>query len=121
MATNFSAYARHILFALSFIDAVVSENTWSTGQETARSQEVVRCPLRHVRFTTTRRRVEHKELMIHLLVHFHYTCLVSAPVAVVWRREYRHNGLLVTPIVTIHDQLMRPRDHLQVVRVIEVL
>ena len=60
-------------------------------------------------FSTARRRVEHQEIVIHLFVHLHYTCLVSTAVAVVGRREDRHHLFLMTPIVARHDELMGSR------------
>ena len=70
------------------------------------SQEVVRCAPRHMWFTPSRGWIEDQEIVVHLLVHLHYSRLVAAAVAVVWRGENRHHLLLVTPVVASHDELM---------------
>lgn len=74
-----------------------------------------------MRFSSPRGRVKHQEVEVHLFVHLHYACFVSASVAVVRRREYCHDLLLVTPVVPVHHQLVRPRDQFQTVGVVEVL
>ena len=85
------------------------------------SQEVVGRPLGHVRLASPRSRVEHQELVLHLFVNFHHPSLVSASIAVVGSTEDGDNGLLVGPVVAIHNQLMGARNQLQVVRVVKVL
>ena len=91
------------------------------------SQEVVRRAASDVRLAPPRRGVEHEVVIVHLLVHFHYSSLVAASVAVVWRRKDRHNLVLVRPVVPlkelvklivktyIHNQLMGPCDCLEAV------
>lgn len=59
-----------------------------------------------MRLTTTRSGVENKEVVIHIFVHFHNTCLICASVAVVGCREYSHDMLIMTPVEAIHDKLM---------------
>ena len=65
--------------------------------------------------------VKDQELVVHLLVNFHHSCLVTATVAIVGRTEYCDNSLLVGPVKAIHDQLVGARNQLQIVGVIEVL
>ena len=76
-------------------------STPEAGRAFDHSEEVVRCAASDVGFSTTRRRVEHQEIVIHLLVDFHYASLVAAPVAVVWRGENRHHLLLMGPVVAL--------------------
>ena len=61
------------------------------------------------------------QIILHELVDFHYRCLVAASVAVVGRREDRHDVPLVSPVIPIHDQLMRTCNPRQVIRVVELL
>ena len=68
------------------------------------SQEVVGCAACDVGFSTARGRVKHQEIVIHLLVHFHYARLVAASVAVVRRRENCHHLLLVRPVVALRKE-----------------
>ena len=70
------------------------------------SQKVIRGTSGDVWFTTAGSRVEHQEIVIHLFIHLHYTCLVAAAVTVIGRRENRHYLFLVAPIVARHDELM---------------
>ena len=59
--------------------------------------------------------------MVHLLVHLHYACFVSAAVAVVGRRKDGDDGLVVAPVEAVHHKLVSTCNQLQVVGVIEVL
>jgi len=79
------------------------------------SQKVIWCAPCHVWLSTAGRRIEHQEVCVHLFVELHDSCLVSATVAVVWRRKDGHDLLFVGPIVTSHDQLMRSGDSLETI------
>ena len=46
--------------------------------------------------------IEHQEIVIHLFVDLHYSCLVTAAITVVWCGEYCDNLLLVAPIVSLY-------------------
>lgn len=65
--------------------------------------------------------IECLEIMIHLLIYFHYACLVTTPITVIRCREYCDYCLVVTPVVSIHYQLMGSCDQLQIIGVIKVL
>jgi hypothetical protein len=49
------------------------------------------------------------------------TSLLTAAVAVVGRAEYGDHVLLMRPVVPLHDELMRPRDRIQPIGVVELL
>jgi len=66
-------------------------------------------------------RIEDQEIIIHIFIHLHDTCLVCASVTVVRCREDSDDVLIVTPIETIHDELMCARNKLQIVHMIELL
>ena len=57
-----------------------------------------------MRFATARCWVKDKEIVIHLLVNFHYTGFISTSVAIVGSGEDCHNLLLMTPIVALRKQ-----------------
>lgn len=65
--------------------------------------------------------VKDQKVIVHLLVHLHYSSLVAASVTVIWRREYSHDSFVMTPVVSIHHKLMRSRYQLQTIGVIEIL
>ena len=46
------------------------------------------------------------QVVFHELVDFHYRRLVSASVAIVGRREDSHDVALVSPVVSVHDELV---------------
>ena len=69
------------------------------------SQEVVGRASSYVGLSTTGGWVEDQEIVIHLLVNFHYSCFVSAPIAVIGRRENSHHLLFVTPVVALKYQI----------------
>jgi len=74
-----------------------------------------------MRFASSWCRVKDQEIMVHLLINLHDTCFVSTPVAVVRCREDSDNRFVMTPIVPVHHQLMRPRNEFKIICVIEVL
>ena len=49
-----------------------------------------------------------------------HTTEPTAAIAVVWRAEDGDHVLLVAPVVALHDQLVRARDQVEPVRVIEL-
>ena len=69
---------------------------------------------------SSRRRIELQELRGHVVAHLHDRRLVSAPIAVVGGAEDGHQPLVVVPEVPLHHELVRPRDHLQPVGVVEL-
>ncbi len=48
------------------------------------SEEVVGGPASNMRFAAPRGRIEYQEVIVHVLVDLHYSCLISAPVTVIW-------------------------------------
>ena len=62
-----------------------------------------------MRFTSSRSRVEYQEIVVHLFVYFHNTCLIAASIAIVGRGEDGYYLLFMTPIITCHNKLMGPR------------
>merc|ERR1712032_652326 len=85
----------------------------------AGSKEIVHNRLPGVRFAASGCRVELHECVVHGLVDLHDRGLVATTVAIVWGGEDRHHLPVMTPIVTFHDQLMRPRDECEAIRCIE--
>lgn len=85
-----------------------------------RLQEVIGHPLLDQRLTSSRRGVELQKGVFQMLVHFHNCRLISAAITVIWCTEYRHNVLVMAPIVPLHHQLMCPRNQRQSVGVIEL-
>ena len=61
------------------------------------------------------------QIVLHELVDLHNGGFVTASITVVGSGENGHDVALVSPIVSIHDQLMGTSDSGQVVRVIELL
>jgi len=84
------------------------------------SQKVVGGAPGNMGLSAAGRGIEDEEVVVHLLVDFHDSGLVAAPVAVVWRRKDRHDLLLVTPVVAVHDELVGARDRLQPVLLVEL-
>src|SRR4051794_792439 len=56
-----------------------------------------------------------------MLVNFHYCGLIAASVAVVWRTKDRDHVSVLTPIISLHHQLMCSRYQRQAVVVVEGL
>jgi hypothetical protein len=84
------------------------------------SQKVVGGAPSNMGLSAAGRGIEDEEVVVHLLVDFHDSGLVAAPVAVVWRRKDGHDLLLVTPVVSVHHQLVGARDRLQPVLLVEL-
>jgi len=56
-----------------------------------------------------------------MFVDFHDGCLITAPVAVIWGREYGHYVSILRPIITLHNQLMSSCNQSQAIIVVESL
>ena len=84
------------------------------------SQEVIRrwilhgCPPRLVR-----RGVEYLEILPQILVQLEYARDVPAPVAVIGRAPHRHQRVVEHAAVPLHDELMGPRDEIEIVPLVE--
>lgn len=61
-----------------------------------------------MRLATTRRRVELQESILEVFVDLHNGRLIRTSVAIVGSTEDRDDILLMTPIVSLHYELMRP-------------
>lgn len=86
------------------------------------SKEVVRRAQADVRdFSLARSRVELEEIILHEFINLHYGGLISTSVAVVGRWEDSDHVALMSPIVTIHNELMGSGDASQVIGVVELL
>jgi hypothetical protein len=46
-------------------------------------------------------------LLLSIFIHFEDGCLIATPITVIRGTENRHHGTFVTPIVSLHDELMR--------------
>jgi hypothetical protein len=89
---------------------------------TERLQEIIRCRFlgRHAP-GLLRCGVEDLEVRRPMLVELHDRGDVAASVAVVRRRPHGHQLLVEHVLVALHHQLMGARDHVDVVRVVELL
>ena len=67
------------------------------------------------------RRRKNSQCVLQMLVNFHYCGLVTATIAVVWRRKDCDDVAILRPVVAFHDQLMCARHQSQAVVVIESL
>jgi len=85
------------------------------------SQKVVGRSSSDMGLSSSWSRVKLDEGVAHVLVDLHDGSLVSASVAVVGSREDGHHVLLVSPVVSLHDQLMSSADQSQAVVAIEGL
>ena len=85
------------------------------------SQKVIRRPLSYMWFTAPGCRIKNKEIVVHLLVDFHYASFITTPIAIVWSRKDSYYLLLMTPIEAVHDQLVCPCNHCKTIRMIKVL
>jgi hypothetical protein len=65
------------------------------------SQEVVGGSPCYVGLSSSGRRLEHQEIIVHVLIHLHNSRLICTPVTVVRCREYRDYVLLMTPIISL--------------------
>jgi hypothetical protein len=59
--------------------------------------------------------------MLHAFVELHNGSLVTAAVAVVGGGENCDDRLIMRPVITLHNELVRTRDQCQAVGVIEVV
>lgn len=60
-------------------------------------------------------------VVFQIVVDLEYRALIPTTIAVVRRREHRHTLLTMRVVISLHNQLMRPTDHLQVVLVMELV
>jgi hypothetical protein len=74
-----------------------------------------------MRLSSSGGRIKSEEVSFHVLIHLHYSCFVSASVAVVRSREDCYDMLIVGPIITSHDQLVSSSDEFEVIRSVELL
>jgi len=74
-----------------------------------------------VRFSTARCWIELQEGILESVIKLHNGSLVATSVAIVGRAENGYHILLMTPVVTLHDKLMSPRDKGEAIAVIECL
>lgn len=70
-------------------------------------------------FASSRRRVELKERIFHMLIHFHNRRLVSTSIAVIGSTENSHHVFIMRPIISFHHQLMRSGDKCKAIIVIK--
>lgn len=61
------------------------------------------------------------QCVFHTLIKLHDCSLVAATVAVVRCREDGNHGLIVRPVITFHDKLMRTRDQCEAIGMIEMI
>ena len=61
-----------------------------------------------------------KLLNFLILINFHNSCLISTSITIIRCREYRNNILIMCLTIPIHNQLMRPTDHLQIIIMIKL-
>ena len=83
-------------------------------------EEVIRRAAGDVGLSSSRRRVELKEGVLHVLIELHNSSLVTAAVAIVGRREDGDDRLLMAPVVTFHDKLMGTGDECESIGTIEL-
>ena len=74
-----------------------------------------------MRLSSSRRRVKLQERVVQAVVKLHNGSLVTAPIAVVWRRKDGDDVAVVAPVVPLHHQLVRTRHKRQPVRVVKCL
>src|SRR4051794_37510729 len=63
--------------------------------------------------------VRHSQSVLLMLVNFHYCGLITASVAVVWCTKDRDHISVLTPIISLHHQLMCSGYQRQAVVVVE--
>lgn len=60
------------------------------------------------------------QVLLHLLIDLHHGGLVAAAIAVVRRGEDGHDIVVLTPVVTLHHELMSACDEREAVVVVEL-
>ena len=58
---------------------------------------------------------------IQIVINFHDCTLVTTPIAIIRRREDSDNHTIMLPLVSFHDQLMRPCNEMQTVNLSKLL
>jgi len=84
-------------------------------------QEIVWRSSRYHRFAGPWAWIELQESVLEMLVNLHDGSLVTAAIAVVWRREDRYHVSILRPVVPVHDQLMSSRYQSQAIIMVECL
>ena len=86
------------------------------------SQEIIRSPSVYAWFTSPWGWVELQERRFGLVIviHLHDGGLIAAPIAVIRCAEYGNDVLVVTPIVSLHYELVRPRHERQTVPLVKL-
>ncbi len=84
-------------------------------------KKIVRSPSRDVRLSPSWSRIKLQERVLEVLINLHDCGLVTASVTVIRRRENRHDVLLVAPVISLHDELMRACDEGKTVVVVKLL
>jgi hypothetical protein len=64
--------------------------------------EVVWSSPSHMGFSSSWCWFKDQEIIVHVFIHLHNTCFIRTSIAVVGCWEYRHNVLLVTPIISLY-------------------
>ena len=72
-------------------------------------------------FTSSRCRVECEKVTSHVFINFHDASFIAASVTIVGSWENSDNLVLMTPVVPIHDQLMRSCSQFEIVSSVELL
>ena len=96
---------------------------WEGGRKEREedSKEIVGSPSGDMGFTSSGSGVELQERVLQFVVQLDHSCLIAATIAVVRRREHGHHIAVVTPVVALHDELMRPGYEGESVGVVERL
>lgn len=65
---------------------------------------------------------EFNELMLIILIYFHYTCLIPTSIAIIGSRPYSNQNFLFKIInITLFDKLMSPGYRLHAIKIQELL
>jgi len=84
-------------------------------------EEVVGRPSGNMGLAASRGRVKLQEGVLQCVVEFHYGCLVPATVTVIRRGEYCNHISVMTPVVSLHNELMGAGHECKSVGVVERL
>ena len=70
-------------------------------------QEVVWSTASNMRLSSSRRRIKHQEVIVHLFINLHNTSLIPTPVTIVRRTENSDHFLVLSPIIPLHTKSQR--------------
>ena len=86
------------------------------------SQEIIWCPSVDTWFAPPWSRVELQEswIGIVIVIHLHYCRLIATSITVIRCTKYGHDILLMTPIITLHNQLVCTCHERQAVALVEL-